>query len=373
MRKASFRDKYIEVCENTLQNPNGVVVKSALLAHLKLNVLPVVECGKEENGSSTNTTTKTKKKSNSPLQRKRCLRNSDSRTRAEKARGISVYEERIACSKDNEIEQQGTCKNYSIPDDIKKQILIANGLEKECAGYVTTTKPTEHLVDENGNNIGTYFTIAYHNSTPTMSRACTDSNNNYDDDKETQHQYVKIEHFKRTSSVSEGEEEGSESPYSTARDLEEEVNDKTLPRYYVIDDGVCEHGSSFTGCFECNQGYDPIYSEPSSSCGDSDSYKESRYQEQLPPDWLPGQYLKQTIIQQSSNGSGVSMEDSIDGADERFYYSLEEIKDDVEECNSRNGMSKLQNQPKLCNIEEIEESDDDEIFVWEKKIILENI
>lgn len=382
MRKASFHDKYIEVCENTLQDPNGVVVKGALLAHLKLNVSPVVGCGKD--GITTTTTTGNKKKSKSikcmkgesPLQRKRCLRNFDARTRAEKARGIAVFEERIICGEDNnnninKLELLGattTQKDYLIPDDIKKQILIANGLETRvttmedgCPVDVTTTKPTEQLVDENGNNVGTYFTIQYrsnNNNKRTFSSTSTSSNM-----ENKHHHYVQVEHLKRASSVSEAEEEdGSESPYSTARDLGEKMN-YMLPKYYVIDDELCEHGLTFPNCFECDHGTDdPIYSEPSSSCGDSDSYKESRCQQQLPPDWLPGQYLKQTVIEQNSNGSGVSTDDGVDG--DRIYYCLEELQDDVEEdFKWQNGMGKLQNQRKLCDIEEAEESDEDEIFV----------
>ena len=214
MMKASFRDKYIEICEHTMQKPDDrYLVKGTLLSHLKLNVCPIIGSrgdlhqqqepqqpqqlqqpqqhyehqrarSYESTLSSKTSSVKdllTKRNSTSPLQRKKCFRrNSDGRSRAEKARSMEVFERKIANSNSpttspatspatlprtkNSLHLATSDGNF-IPEEIKQQILKAR---HDCM----MAKRSESLNDNHK------FSHVRQNSNPNSISENTFSNNN---------------------------------------------------------------------------------------------------------------------------------------------------------------------------------------------------
>ena len=213
--KASFRDKYIEICESTMQRPDDkYLVKGTLLSHLKLNVCPLIGSGekrasevsrstKDENNN--NKTTLKKTNSSSPLQRKKCFRrNSDQRSRAEKARSMDVYSRKIA--NDNNSDKNNTKNSFSsdttrsppssrtqslhlatsdgcfIPEEIKQQILkarhdcmlakqrmlLTDQASSSFTSASTNNSNTNSLrrdcENSNSNELGTFINVSYRNS-----------------------------------------------------------------------------------------------------------------------------------------------------------------------------------------------------------------
>ena len=220
--KASFRDKYIEICENTMQRPDDkYLVKGTLLSHLKLNVCPIIGSGdkrtssifsstteqksevskstKDENNNSK-TTLKKRNSSTSPLQRKKCFRrNSDQRSRAEKARSMDVYSRKIANDNDDNTKNAfssntmgspssrtsslhlATSDGCFIPEEIKQQILKARHdcmlakqrmLNDQTSSSLSSssTSPNNSNTNSlsrdnsNSNELGTFINVSYRNS-----------------------------------------------------------------------------------------------------------------------------------------------------------------------------------------------------------------
>lgn len=354
--KTSFRDKYIEICENTLQSPGGggYTVKGTLLSHLKLNVCPVVECGKTE-PERESTKKKPLEKQRSSLQRKQCLRrNTDHRSRAEKARSIAVYERKIGNTSDTDLSktQLATDDGYLIPQEIQEQILKARQASRN-----RVEQPRESFVDDNNNTLGTFINVSYRDSKRGIKV----------DSKGPVHPYVQVKHRTIHRMSSDGRDvvdsqddfsEDEENPYSTARELDEEL--RTLPRYYIIDDeqcsGLCIHDIMIEDCTECES--EPVYSEPSSCTGDEeDTYRELCFD----TDKLPEEYLtRTTVLKTNSNESSSTSLDEVDGITasiEPFYYVLEEqMKDEL--LKRRNSSSAKKALPDI-----VEDNESEEIFV----------
>ena len=448
--KASFRDKYIEICENTMHHPDDMyLVKGTLLSHLKLNVCPVIGSGMEEddnlitrhqqerieqeNAGKTKTTIpskdslKKKNSSTSPLQRKKCFRrNSDQRSRAEKARGIDVYERKIATTSNTANSSNfantsttsardslhlATSDGCFIPEEIKQQILKARYdcmMAKRRSEGSLNSKHNSSYRDENSNELGTFINVSYRNSRrelivdqkgpvhsyvphppPPLRRShldlhrmssdgrdVTDSHEDAYNSSSTESDYDEVENpYSFVANT-------TENPYSTVfpdndlrrsnRKKKEKDGAASPPIYYALED-VCEkHGLDTLDCTECGNISEPIYSEPSiSSTGsgsdnNNDSSKPICFESSTGGGMLPEQYLTKTSISQQNSNTSTSSCVSFDGeGDAAMSEPFYHVLEDIVPSSQTSDDAHRRSKSALSNIREDSEEvvEHEEIFV----------
>ena len=268
MMKASFRDKYISICEDTLQAPDRGVVKGVLLSHLKMDVCPVLETGKHIEQPNRSKKEKRRKKSNTVLVRKGCVHDSDKRSRSDKARSMDIYERQISGGKVELMTSDG----YLIPEEARQHILQSRteSLSK------SRSLPRERFVDRESSSLGTLIDVSYRDSKRSITV----------DQKGPVHEYIKV-------SRPPPYEEEEESPYSLASEFRKT---DSLPKYFIIDDdGFCMHNLAVRDCWECESvNSDTKSSTPSIAENENERYKI------MDNEWIPSEYLKSTLKKNDS-------------------------------------------------------------------------